>query len=76
MPAPPRAAESRGTPVTVEALVRNEDVKVSGCGSFVLRGRPERPARNPRTGEPATVSARRVAVFSPSGKRTARMNAR
>ena len=61
---------------TVGALVRGEDVKISGFGSFVLRDKPERLARNPRTGEAATVSARRVAAFRPSNKLTGRMNAR
>lgn len=61
---------------TVGALVRGEDVKISGFGSFVLQDRPERPARNPRTGEAATVSARRAAAFRPSNKLKARMNGR
>lgn len=61
---------------TVDALVRDEDVKISGFGSFPLRDRPERTARNPRTGEPAAVSARRVAAFRPSGKLKARMKRR
>ena len=61
---------------TMDALVRGKDVKISGFGSFVLLDKPERTARNPRTGEPATVSARRVAVFRPSGKLTARMKRR
>ena len=59
---------------TVAALVRGEDVKVSGFVSFMLRDRPERPLRNPRTGETATVRARRGVVFRASGKLKARMN--
>lgn len=59
---------------TVEALVRGEDVKISGFGVFLLRDKPERTARNPKTGEVATVSARRVAAFRPSNKLKARLN--
>ena len=59
----------------VEALARGEDMKVSGFGSFILLDRAERTARNPRTGEAAPVSARRVAVFRPSNTLKARMNA-
>ncbi len=61
---------------TMDALARGEDVKIPGFGTFLLRDRPERTARNPRTGEPATVSARRVAAFRPSSKLKARMKRR
>lgn len=40
---------------TVGALVCGEDAKISGFGSFVLRDKPDRQARNPRTDETATV---------------------
>ncbi|MGN0917522.1 MAG: integration host factor subunit alpha, partial [Oxalobacter sp.] len=33
------------------ALERGETVKLSGFGNFQLRDKPQRPGRNPRTGE-------------------------
>lgn len=50
------------------ALAGGEDVKLSGFGNFQLRQKNARPGRNPKTGETAMVSARRVVVFHPSGK--------
>ena len=61
---------------TVDALARGENVKIPGFGTFLLQDRPERTARNPRTGEPAAVSARRVAAFRASNKLKARMKRR
>ena len=49
-----------------ERLVAGETVKISGFGTFVPRGKGPRMGRNPKTGEPARISARRVAVFRPS----------
>lgn len=48
------------------ALENGEEVKLSGFGNFELKDKKERPARNPKTGEAAPVSARRVVVFHPS----------
>src|SRR5258708_11595002 len=33
------------------ALERGESVKLSGFGNFQLRDKPQRPGRNPKTGE-------------------------
>ncbi len=49
-----------------DALVRGEPVKVSSFGSFLVREKSERMGRNPKTGEPAKIDARRVLVFRPS----------
>ena len=46
-----------------EALVKNEDVKLSGFGNFELLNKKERPGRHPKTGEPVTISARKVVTF-------------
>ena len=46
-----------------EALIKNEDVKLSGFGNFELLNKKERPGRNPKTGEPVTISARKVVTF-------------
>lgn len=45
------------------SLKNNEDVKLSGFGNFELINKKSRPGRNPRTGEPATISARKVVTF-------------
>jgi integration host factor subunit alpha len=47
-------------------LVRGEPVKLTGFGVFAVRQKKERLGRNPRTGEPAPISARRIVLFKPS----------
>lgn len=47
-------------------LEAGEEVKISGFGSFTVRDKPSRPGRNPKTGEAAIISARRVVTFHPS----------
>lgn len=49
-------------------LAKGESVKLSGFGNFQLRDKPERPGRNPKTGEPIPISARRVVTFHASQK--------
>lgn len=49
-------------------LERREEVKLSGFGNFQLRDKPQRPGRNPKTGEEIPISARRVVTFHPSAK--------
>jgi integration host factor subunit alpha len=49
-----------------ETLGRGEIIKISGFGNFVLRDKRERQGRNPQTGEPITISSRRVLTFKPS----------
>ena len=49
-----------------KALENGENVKLSGFGNFQLRDKKERPGRNPKTGEEAPISARRVVTFRPS----------
>lgn len=46
-----------------KTLVANENVGLSSFGNFELKDKRERPGRNPKTGEPAVVSARRVVRF-------------
>ncbi|MCM5569336.1 integration host factor subunit alpha [Burkholderiaceae bacterium FT117] len=50
------------------ALERGECVKLSGFGNFQLRDKPQRPGRNPKTGEEIPISARRVVTFHASQK--------
>lgn len=49
-----------------QALVDGRDVKLANFGTFVPRDKVARPGRNPRTGAPYTVSARRVVSFVPA----------
>ena len=44
-------------------LASGEEVKLSGFGNFTLRDKRPRPGRNPRTGEPTEISARRVVTY-------------
>lgn len=50
------------------ALESGEPVKLSGFGNFQLRDKPQRPGRNPKTGEEIPITARRVVTFHPSQK--------
>ena len=51
-----------------DALERGESVKLSGFGNFQLRDKPQRPGRNPKTGQEIPISARRVVTFHASQK--------
>jgi integration host factor subunit alpha len=51
-----------------DALQRGEGVKLSGYGNFQLRDKPQRPGRNPKTGEEIPITARRVVTFHASQK--------
>jgi integration host factor subunit alpha len=50
------------------ALESGDSVKLSGFGNFQLRDKPQRPGRNPKTGEEIPIAARRVVTFHPSQK--------
>ena len=50
------------------ALENAEGVKLSGFGNFQLRDKPQRPGRNPKTGEEIPITARRVVTFHASQK--------
>ena len=51
-----------------DALERGESVKLSGFGNFQLRDKPQRPGRNPKTGQEIPITARRVVTFHASQK--------
>ena len=51
-----------------ESLKNSEDVKISGFGNFKILNKKERPGRNPKTGEPVTISTRKVVTFKASQK--------
>ena len=51
-----------------QSLKNNEEVKISGFGNFKILNKKERPGRNPKTGEPVTISARKVVTFKAGPK--------
>ena len=46
-----------------ETLAAGEKVQVVGFGTFEVKDRPARKARNPRTGEPIDIAASKAPVF-------------
>ena len=49
-------------------LASGRDVRISGFAGFHLREKRARNARNPRSGAPGRIRARRVLTFKPSQK--------
>lgn len=49
-----------------QALAQRQNIEIRGFGTFKIRRRKTRMARNPRTGDPVRVPARAVPVFKPS----------
>ena len=49
-----------------DVLADGDKIKISGFGNFVVRAKKERIGRNPQTGAPIPISARRVLTFKPS----------
>jgi integration host factor subunit alpha len=49
------------------ALETGDGVKLSGFGNFQLRDKPQRPGRNPKTGQEIPITARVVWLpFTPA----------
>ena len=46
-----------------DALVDGEEVRIAGFGTFGTRSRAARTGRNPRTGEPVSISASTSPTF-------------
>lgn len=49
-----------------DTLAKEETVKLSSFGSFIVRKKRQRLGRNPKTGVEVPISPRRVIVFKPS----------
>lgn len=47
----------------IAALAQGERIELRGFGSFAVRERQARAARNPRTGAAVVVAAKRVPIF-------------
>lgn len=48
------------------ALTQEGEVKISAFGNFTVRQKAARMGRNPKTGEAAPITPRKVLVFRPS----------
>ena len=57
-----------------QALVDGDKVELRGFGSFKIKNRRSRLARNPRTGDAVQVPAKRVPYFKVSNELKARLN--
>jgi integration host factor subunit alpha len=56
---------------TVLGIMKNtlesgEKIKIAGFGNFEVRQKADRRGRNPQTGEPINIEARRILTFKPS----------
>jgi integration host factor subunit beta len=49
----------------IQALNRAEKIELRGFGSFRVRERASRRGRNPKTGAPVDIPAKRVVYFKP-----------
>lgn len=56
------------------ALVSGESLKLHDFGAFLVRDKHERAGRNPRTGAPVSIEARRVVVFRAAPNMKAKVN--
>lgn len=52
--------------LVMSELIAGKNVKLARFGGFMVRSKRERVGRNPKTGQEATISARRVVTFKPS----------
>jgi integration host factor beta subunit len=51
--------------VVTEALKKGDKVEIRGFGTFLMKERAPRVARNPKTGEKVNVPAKLVPAFKP-----------
>jgi len=58
----------------IRALNHGEKVEIRGFGSFRIRERKVRNARNPKTGEPIQVPSKKVPYFKPGKDLRATLN--
>ncbi|MCJ7421839.1 integration host factor subunit beta [Sphingomicrobium astaxanthinifaciens] len=58
----------------IEQLAEGGRVELRGFGAFSTRQRDARTGRNPRTGEPVDVAAKRVPYFKPGKEMRERLN--
>ncbi|WP_029522118.1 HU family DNA-binding protein [Persephonella sp. KM09-Lau-8] len=58
----------------IEGLQNGEKIEIRGLGTFKVKERPEKMARNPRTGEKILVPARRTVHFKTGKLLKSRLN--
>ena len=49
-----------------DTLIKEDKIKISGFGNFAVRKKRSRRGRNPQTGNPLEITARRILTFKPS----------
>jgi integration host factor subunit beta len=59
------AAVKAITGLMSDTLAKGQRIEIRGFGSFCLRALRPRVGRNPKTGEPVEISARRAVHFKP-----------
>jgi len=59
-----------------ENLQKEDKIKISGFGNFVIRKKRSRRGRNPQTGDDIEISSRRILTFKPSQVLRAALNCR
>ena len=57
-----------------QQVAQGHDVKIAGFGNFQVRNKQARPGRNPKTGEPVIVDARRTVTFHASNSLKSEIN--
>jgi integration host factor subunit alpha len=57
-----------------DSLTAGEDVLISGFGKFCVRNKRERRGRNPATGDPMTLTPRKIVTFRCSHLLRAKVN--
>jgi len=58
------------------SLQKEDKIKISGFGNFVIRKKRARRGRNPQTGGDIEISPRRILTFKPSQVLKAALNRR
>jgi len=58
----------------MEKMKDGEKVTISGFGSFKVMAKAAQKGRNPQTGQPIVIPARRVVKFKPAKKLTGKMS--
>lgn len=53
---------------TTKALKKGDRVALVGFGSFSVAKRSQRTGRNPQTGQPITIAAKKVVKFKPGSE--------
>lgn len=58
-----------------QALIRGDRIEIRGFGSFTIKYRDARQGRNPKTGSPVSIPAKRIPFFTVGKELRERVNA-